>query len=128
MAKKGWTTLDELPVDDTFEYGTRLGISDELDSENVQMSFIRFDPGERGPVHFHESPIEEYYLVLDGQLDIWIDGETVRADEGTVVLTPPDTQHYPENNSEQPADLLAVSSPPAGRGSGNGIVVVEDVD
>lgn len=111
MPDKGWTDWRELPVDDSFEYGERYGISDEFDSENMRFSIIQFNPGDRGPLHYHEEPQEEYYLVLEGTLDITMGDEVVTADEGTVLYTPPETQHFPENNTDEPAVLLAVSGP-----------------
>lgn len=124
MAERAWSHYEDVPVDKSFEYGTRFGLSDELESENIQFSVIRFEPGEGGPKHLHESPTEEYYMVLDGTLDIWVDGETIEAGPGTVVLTPPETAHSPTNSSDEPATLLAVSSPKAA----GGIQVVEADD
>lgn len=121
MTEQAWSHYEDLPVDESFEYGTRFGVSDEMGSENIQFSVIRFEPGEGGPKHYHESPTEEYYIVLDGTLDIWVDGETVEAGPGTVVLTPPETPHSPTNNSDEPATLLAASSPKAA----GGIQVIE---
>lgn len=124
MVEEDWANWRDLPADGSFDYGERYGVSDAFGSENMRMSVIRFDPGERGPRHYHEGPIEEYYLVLEGTLDVTMDGEVVEADEGTVLYTPPGTQHFPENTSDEPAVLLAVSSPNAD--PDEGIVVVED--
>jgi mannose-6-phosphate isomerase-like protein (cupin superfamily) len=126
MPEKSWANFEDIPVDKTFEYGTRYGISDQFESETMRMSIIRFDPGERGPLHYHNPPTEEYYVVLEGTLDISMDGEIVEADEGTVVLTSPETKHFPENNTDEPAVLLAVSAPNIDPSSEDGIVVVED--
>lgn len=111
MPDKGWTHWEELPVDESFEYGERHGVSDEFDSENMRCSIIQFNPGDRGPLHYHEDPQEEYYVVIDGTLDITMGEEVVEAEEGTVLYTPPGTQHFPENNTDEPAVLLAMSSP-----------------
>lgn len=123
MVEGDWANWRDLPADGSFDYGERYGVSDAFGSENMRMSIIRFDPGERGPLHYHEGSIEEYYLVLEGTLDVTMDGEVVEADEGTVLYTPPGTRHFPENTSDGPAVLLAVSSPKAD--PSEGIVVVE---
>jgi mannose-6-phosphate isomerase-like protein (cupin superfamily) len=126
MPEKGWTDWEALPVDESFEYGERRGISDEFDSENMRFSIIRFHPGDRGPLHYHNEPAEEYYMVLEGSLDITMGDEVVEADEGTVLYTPPETQHFPENNTDEPAVLLAVSAPNIP--TSEGITVVEEPD
>ena len=125
MPEPGWTHWKDLPVDESFKYGERHGVSDALGSAQMRCSVIQFDPGERGPLHYHEDPQEEYYVVLEGTLDITVDDEVVEADVGTVVYTPPDVQHFPENNTDEPAVLLALSSPKIP--PSEGINVVEDV-
>lgn len=126
MPEKGWTHWTELPVDESFKYGERHGVSDALGSAQMRCSVIQFEPGERGPLHYHEDPQEEYYVVLDGELDITVGGEVIEADEGTVVYTPPETEHFPENNTDESAVLLALSSPQIP--PSEGINIVEDVD
>ncbi|MGM0590134.1 MAG: cupin domain-containing protein [Halobacteriota archaeon] len=111
MSEKQWGRWEELPVDESFEYGTRHGVSDAMGSENMRFSVIEFDPGQRGPLHEHNPPGEEYYMVLEGSLDIEVGGDVVEADAGTIVYTPSETPHFPENNSDEPAILLAVSAP-----------------
>jgi mannose-6-phosphate isomerase-like protein (cupin superfamily) len=124
MPEKGWSQWNELPVDDSFTYGERFGVSDEFDSQNMRFSIIRFHPGDRGPLHYHEEPGEEFYLVLEGELDITMGDEVVQADEGTVLYTPSETQHFPENNTDEPAVLLAASAPNIP--PSEGITVIED--
>lgn len=124
MPEEGYTHWKDLPIDESFKYGERHGVSDVLDSENMRCSVIQFNPGDRGPLHYHNEDQEEYYIVLEGTLDITLGDEVVEADEGTIVYTPPGTQHFPKNNTDEPAVLLALSSPniPPSRG----ITVVED--
>ncbi|MFA9517323.1 cupin domain-containing protein [Halopenitus sp. H-Gu1] len=125
MPDPGWAHWTDLPVDESFEYGERYGVSDALDSEQMRCSVITFSPGERGPLHSHTDPQEEYYFVLEGTLDITVGGDVVEANEGTIIYTPPETEHFPENNTDEDAILLTVSSPripPT-----DGITVIEDV-
>jgi len=128
MAENNWANFEDLPIDESFKYGTRYGISDEFGSEKMRMSVIQFDPGERGPLHYHNPPTEEYYIVMEGQLDISMDGEILEADEGTIILTSPETEHFPENNTDEPAILLCVSAPNIDPSSESGITIVEDAD
>ncbi|RQG95438.1 cupin domain-containing protein [Natrarchaeobius chitinivorans] len=128
MSEMGWEKYTELPIDESFDYGTRFAVSDTFGSENVRMSVFRFDPGERGPRHYHNPPGEEYYLILDGKLDIHMEDEIVEAGPGTILYTPSNKEHYPENTYDEPAYLLSVSAPKIPPGSEEGITIVEDVE
>jgi mannose-6-phosphate isomerase-like protein (cupin superfamily) len=110
MGEQTWAHYEDVSVDESFTYGTRYGISDSFGSENMRFSVIRFEPGEGGPLHFHRTQ-EEYYVVLDGKLDVRMGEEWVVAEPGTVLYTPPRNQHSPKNNYDEPAVLLSVSAP-----------------
>lgn len=124
MTREQWADFESLPIDPDFEYGVCRRVSDEMGSENIRVSIIWFDPGEGGPKHYHDAPAEEYYYVVEGKLDITVGDNVVEADAGTVVYTPPEVPHQPQNNYDEPALLLAFSSPsiPASEG----VTVVED--
>lgn len=111
MAEEGWKHYREISVDDSFVYGTRYGVSDAFGAENLRTSVIQFDPGEEGPLSYHHEPIEEFYVVLDGKLDVQIEEELVEADEGTVLFIPPGTSHAPRNPYDEPATLLTMVAP-----------------
>lgn len=102
---------EDIERDTSFEYGDRYGVSAELGSENIRCSVIRFYPGDRGPLHYHDDPIEEYYVILDGKIDIVFEDETLEAEEGRCIFTPPGVRHYPHNTYETPAVILSVTSP-----------------
>lgn len=112
MGEDPWPRYDEVRVDDEFEFGNRYGISEEFGSSNIRYSIIDFDPGEGGDLHYHTPPIEEYYFVLGGELDITVGDETRTAKQGSIIYVPPGEQHQPRNNTDETATLLAVSSPP----------------
>lgn len=111
MGKLGWSEWTDLPIDDGFKYGTRHAVSDFFESEEFRSSIIRFEPGEGGPLHRHDPPAEEIYLVLDGKLDIQMGDEIVEADPGTVLFTPPGRRHQPQNNYDEPAVLFSIVAP-----------------
>lgn len=102
----------DLPVDKSFEYGTRRPVPDffNMDGHN-SFTFITFEPGEGGPLHYHEPPKEEIYYILKGKLDVRMGDEVVEADQGTVLYTPPEMKHQPMNNYDDVAVLLTVHGP-----------------
>lgn len=127
MGTKGWEQYENIPVDEAFDHGKRFGLSDHFGSTQQRCSIIRFDPGEGGPLHYHEEPIEEYYFVLAGKLDIRIGEDRVSATPGTVLFTPSGTPHQPQNNSDRPADLLSVIAPKSAYDeSASGMKLVEE--
>lgn len=76
-------------------------------AEISDLGVIEIAPGERGPRHSHEAPIEEYYVVLDGEIDVVLDDRTVTGGEGTVFFFPPGSVHYPVNTSGDRTLLLS---------------------
>lgn len=111
MPSKGWAHYRDVPVDHSFGYGVKYDVAERFGSDNMQMTVIRFDPGDEGPLNYHHDPIEEYYVVLEGKLDVQLDDELVTAEAGTVLYLPPGTAHAPRNPYDDPAVLLAVLSP-----------------
>ena len=113
MAEKSFLDYRDLDPDPTFDHGTKFGVSDVVGAENSRFSIIRFEPGERGPLSYHQDPVEEYYFVVEGTFDIELDGDRYVAEPGCLAYIPPGTPHRPENNTDAPAVLLVVQSPPS---------------
>ena len=113
MADKACFDYRDLISDPSFSHGTKYSVSDALDSSNQSISVIQFDPGEEGPLSYHDEPVEELYFVVDGAFEIQLDDETFVADEGTVASIPPGVAHRPRNTTNETAVLLVVQVPPA---------------
>jgi mannose-6-phosphate isomerase-like protein (cupin superfamily) len=111
MSEPGWARYGDLPVDDEFEYGTRHLVSEFFGSAHAAISVVRFEPGESGPLQVHHEPVEEYYLVLEGVLEVRLGDEVVTAEAGTVLFVPPGTAHRPTNDSNEPATLFSFVTP-----------------
>ena len=60
-------------------------------SEN--MSFARYTIAAGAAIHEHHHPHEEVWIVIDGELDVSIDGVTQVAGPGSVAVVPPDVAH-----------------------------------
>src|SRR5580700_3167728 len=62
-----------------------------FDSPSMTFAHYEFDAGSSIHEHFH--PQEEVYEIVEGELEITIDGVTQRATPGKVAIIPPNTPH-----------------------------------
>jgi len=63
-----------------------------FDSESMTFGHYVFEAGSEIHEHFH--PNEEVWNVIEGQLEVRIDGKTHVAGPGCVAIVPPDTRHF----------------------------------
>ena len=68
------------------------------------------DPGQFVPVHIHTTQ-DEFILVQEGELDLKLDGEWVKARPGDVVRMPRGVPHGYFNKSDKPCRALFWVSP-----------------
>ncbi len=62
-----------------------------FDSANMTFGHYEFDPG--ASIHEHSHPQEEVWEILEGELEITIDGVTERAGPGFVGIVPSNMLH-----------------------------------
>jgi quercetin dioxygenase-like cupin family protein len=62
-----------------------------FDSASMTFGHYEFDAGASIHEHFH--PQEEVWQVIEGELEITIDGVAQRSGPGSVGIVPPDTLH-----------------------------------
>jgi quercetin dioxygenase-like cupin family protein len=62
-----------------------------FDSASMTFGHYEFDAGASIHEHFH--PQEEVWQVIEGELEITIDGIAKRSGPGLVAIVPPDTLH-----------------------------------
>src|SRR5262245_47955566 len=58
-----------------------------------EMSFAHYTIDAGSSIHEHHHPNEEMWLVLEGELDVTVAGETRRVGPGGVAVVPPDAPH-----------------------------------
>ena len=61
------------------------------DSESMSFAHYTIDAG--SSIHEHHHPNEEVWLVLEGELEVTVAGETRTAGPGCVAIVPGDTPH-----------------------------------
>jgi quercetin dioxygenase-like cupin family protein len=79
--------IDQLPVREIFP-GLRARL---IHSDRVSHSWVEIDPGATFPEHQH--PHEQIVSILEGDLEIVVDGVTHRLSPGQVFVIPPDARH-----------------------------------
>jgi len=60
-------------------------------SENMSFAHYTIDAG--SSIHPHQHPNEEVWLVIEGELEVTVDGEPQKVGPGCVVVVPPDVVH-----------------------------------
>jgi uncharacterized cupin superfamily protein len=97
------TTLDtNLEPDQRFvPLRRQLGVS------TFGLNLILLRPGQRGRIHRHGSQ-EEVYLVLDGELTLFIEGEESNLSEGELIRVAPDVRRQLLNRGPAELRLLAL--------------------
>lgn len=87
-----------------------------LDHELLDVTWSRYEPGERGPdPHVHREHVDAFYL-LDGELEFGLgpDMTTVRASAGSLVVVPRNVVHTFGNSSGAAARFLNFHAPSKG--------------
>lgn len=62
-----------------------------FDSANMSFAHYEFDEG--SSIHRHSHEQEEVWQVIEGELDITVEGTSVRAGAGHVAIVPPNVLH-----------------------------------
>ena len=60
---------------------------------SASMSFAHYEIAAGASIHPHHHPNEEVWLVIEGELEITVAGETQKAGPGSVAVVPPDALH-----------------------------------
>jgi mannose-6-phosphate isomerase-like protein (cupin superfamily) len=59
-------------------------------------------------VHPQGNPLEEIYLVLQGDVEMTVDGVTHQLRPGDAVIATPQSSHHLHNPGDEPAELLVI--------------------
>lgn len=87
-----------------------------LDQSRLPVAVQRWDlePGASEGMHAHgdELPLEELYLVIDGEATMHIDGRPLRLGPGDAVRAPVDSEHDIVNTGDSTLSLVVVFGTP----------------
>ncbi len=77
---------------------------------NVDTGIVVITPNEHHPCHKHMHQ-EEAFLVLEGQCDVWVDGELVVLSQGDYLRCEPGEAHFFENTSDKDFKAVFTKAP-----------------
>jgi quercetin dioxygenase-like cupin family protein len=81
----------------------------ELGASSLGINLIRLQPRQRGRIHRHERQ-EEIYVVLDGVLTLYVEGEPHEVRQGQAVRVAPEERRQLVNASSERLVLLALGA------------------
>ena len=81
----------------------------ELGVESFGINAITLRPGQRNRVHAHTKQ-EEVYVVLDGELTLWVEGDPVKLTPGHLARVGPSVRRQLTNATARPATILALGA------------------
>jgi mannose-6-phosphate isomerase-like protein (cupin superfamily) len=83
-----------------------------LGAEKIGLAIMNCPPGETvRPLHVHHDS-EEVLLVLGGQGEAWVEGETAHFKAWDAVLFPANLRHIVRNTGSEPLVTASIFSPP----------------
>lgn len=100
----GYSTTSTADVDSVIdeEYGGMWMLGGALDCENLGVSLVELEPDAKGKAHDHaDDGQEEASLVVDGELDVDLDGETVTPGPGEAVRVDLDQHRQLVNRADE---------------------------
>ena len=73
-------------------------------------ALVRFNPNEDFPAHYHEI-MEENFYILEGKIDIYVDGEKHVLSKGQFIHIEPKEVHYVNNPYPEPIVMISTLAP-----------------
>lgn len=76
----------------------------------MNFALVQFMPGNDFPAHYH-NVMEENFYVLEGEIDIVVDGEIHHLTAGQMIHIEPKEVHYCINRSDKPIKMVSALAP-----------------
>lgn len=76
----------------------------------MNFALVRFKPGEDFDAHYH-NVMEENFYILEGDIDIYVDGVKHHLTEGQMIHIEPGEAHYCINNYDKPVKMVSTLAP-----------------
>ncbi|MGT2742810.1 cupin domain-containing protein [Streptococcus plurextorum] len=73
-------------------------------------ALVRFNPKEDFPAHYH-NVMEENFYILEGKIDIYVDGTKHTLSEGQFIHIEPGEVHYVANPYDEPILMISTLAP-----------------
>jgi len=94
------------------EYGGMWFLKEALDTTELGLSVLELEPGAKGKEHDETGTgQEEVYYVVEGTVDIDLDGETETLSGGEAIRLDPDQRRQIHNRGDERATLVLAGAP-----------------
>ena len=80
--------------------------STDTGQKTVHVGDLSYLPGAGVPHHYHTGRSEESQIMLEGELECWVDGNRVTVYPGDTVTAPPGIGHAFHNRTDKPARMV----------------------
>ena len=91
-------------------YDYRQDVRNLIVRPEFRCRFLRMEPGENGPFHSHDVG-QEFFLILDGQCEFEIEGETAVLGPGQLCVALTGQRHRVRTVGDQPATMFLAVMP-----------------
>lgn len=101
--------ISELPMEDVKGHEGFMARSlVDLSGKGINVRMIRVSPGGVGPVPEHKHSDSHFFLVLDGELSLTVDGVVHRISKDECVEVPGNKMHQLRNDENNVISVLAI--------------------
>ncbi len=76
----------------------------------MNFALVQFMPGQDFTAHFH-NVMEENFFILEGEIDIVVDGVSHHLKQGDLIHIEPHEVHYCINNYDAPVKMVSTLAP-----------------
>ncbi len=76
----------------------------------MNFALVQFMPGEDFEAHYH-NVMEENFFILEGEVDIVVDGKVNHMKAGDFIHIEPTEIHYVKNVSDKPVKMVSTLAP-----------------
>ena len=76
----------------------------------MNFALVAFNPGQDFKAHYH-NVMEENFYILEGEIDIVVDGVVNHLRPGQMIHIEPGEIHYVINNSDKPMKMISTLAP-----------------
>jgi quercetin dioxygenase-like cupin family protein len=78
--------------------------------DNIDLGIVVITPNEEHPCHMHEHQ-EESFLALEGECEVWVDGELVVLKQGDYLICEKGESHYFRNVTDKNFKAVFIKAP-----------------
>ena len=76
----------------------------------MNFAVVAFNPGQDFKAHYH-NVMEENFFILEGEVDIVVDGVVNHLKEGDLIHIEPGEIHYVKNSYDKPMKMISTLAP-----------------